>query len=171
MPYTSTLKGGALGKCPVAQVDVVERGAGHGGGGDTDPGALEGGEQGRYRGRSVGGADADPASVEQHLVHTGKCGQGACQERTTGFADRFARLQVDGAAAEFALEDVRGALDDDSAAVDDGDALGEPVGLFEVVGGEQDGQALVTGEAGDLVPHRCTCFGVEAGRRLDCSPG
>lgn len=73
---------------------------------------------------------------------------------------------MDGVPAQFTLEAVGGALDDDMAAVDDGDALGEPVGLFEVVRGEQDGQALVAGEARDLVPHRGAGLRVEAGGGL-----
>jgi hypothetical protein len=61
-----------------------------------------------------------------------------------------AQLDLDGVAAQLALELVRGALGHHPAAVDDGQAPGQPVGLLQVVGGEQDGQALGAGQMGDL---------------------
>ena len=49
---------------------------------------------------------------------------------------------------------------------DDRDALGEPVGLLEVVRREEDRQALGLGEPLDLDPHRRARLGVESCRRL-----
>ena len=79
---------------------------------------------------------------------------------------RVDELDLDGVALELALERVRRALGDDPAAVDDGQLRGQPVGLLEVVGGEQDRHPLVAGEALDLVPHVGPRLGVEAGGRL-----
>ena len=54
-----------------------------------------------------------------------------------------------------------GAFADDAAFVDDDDAVGEGVGLFEVVGGEEDGFAA-GGEGADLLPEAAAGFDVEA---------
>ena len=75
-------------------------------------------------------------------------------------------LDVHGVAAEFALELVGRALGDDPPAVHDGQPAGEPVGLLQVVRGEQDGQPLVGGEPPDLVPHGRARLRVQAGGRL-----
>ena len=58
------------------------------------------------------------------------------------------------------------ALGDELAAVDDPDAVGEHVGLLEVLRREEDRRALLAGEARDLVPQRGARLDVEAGRRL-----
>jgi hypothetical protein len=57
-------------------------------------------------------------------------------------------------------------LDHDPAVADDRDALGEAVGLLEVMRGEQDRQPLALGEPLELLPHRRARLRVEAGRRL-----
>ncbi len=54
----------------------------------------------------------------------------------------------------------------DPPAVHDRQAPREPVGLLEVVGGEQDREALLGGEVGDLLPHVRARLGVEAGGGL-----
>lgn len=97
-------------------------------------------------------------------MHAGQPGERVAQQGA--FGDGLAQLHVDGVAAELALQLVGGALDDDPAAVHDRDPLAEPVGLFEVVGGQHYGEPLVAGEAGDLVPHRGAGLGVEAGGGL-----
>ena len=53
------------------------------------------------------------------------------------------------------------AFADHAALVDDDDAVGERVGLFEVVRGEQDGLAAGGSDA-DLRPHAAAGFDVEA---------
>src|SRR5690606_26642026 len=53
-------------------------------------------------------------------------------------------------------------LDDVAAVVDDGDAVAQPVGLVEVVGGEDDGGAA-GGEVRDGVPDFAAPGRVEAG--------
>ena len=50
-------------------------------------------------------------------------------------------------------------------AVEHGDAVGEPVRLLEVLGGEEDGHPLA-GEPGDRVPHRLAAARVEPDGRL-----
>ena len=76
------------------------------------------------------------------------------------------RRRLDGRPADLGLERVRRALGDDLAGVDDPDPVGERVGLLEVLGGEEDGHALVGGEPRDLVPERGAALHVEAGGRL-----
>src|SRR6266540_3384208 len=62
------------------------------------------------------------------------------------------QLDLDRIAAELRLQLLRRALDDDLPVVDDRQAPRQPVGLLEVVGGQQDGEPLA-GQAGDLLPH------------------
>ena len=76
-------------------------------------------------------------------------------------ARRSWRLDV----ADGGLELVGGALGDDAAAVDDRDAVGELVGLVEVLRGEQHGRAR-RDEPADGVPHLRAGARVEAGGRL-----
>ena len=76
------------------------------------------------------------------------------------------RRRLDRRAADLGLERVGRALGDDPAGVDDPDPVGERVGLLEVLGGEEDGHAVVVGEPRDLVPERGAALHVEAGRRL-----
>jgi hypothetical protein len=57
------------------------------------------------------------------------------------------------------------ALGDDPAAIDDGDAVAEHLGLVHVVGREQD-RAAVLAEAAQQVPQLPPRLRVEPGRRL-----
>jgi hypothetical protein len=50
--------------------------------------------------------------------------------------------------------------------VDDPDAVGEHVGLLEVLRGEEDRDAVVAGQPRDLVPQGAAALHVEAGGRL-----
>ena len=72
---------------------------------------------------------------------------------------------LDALAADLRLQLVGGAAGDDPAVVDDGDAVGQLVGLFQVLGGEQEGRALAHPVADDL-PHAEPAARVEPGRRL-----
>ena len=75
------------------------------------------------------------------------------QPRAVG---RIGRGRLDRGLADLGLERGGGALGDDLAAVDDPDAIGEAVGLLEVLGGEEDGHALVVREPLDLLPERAS---------------
>ena len=75
------------------------------------------------------------------------------------------QFQHDVAAADAAFQFGRGAVGDDGAAVDDGDAGGELVCFFEVLGGEEDRRALFCQPAHD-VPHDGPSARVDAGGRL-----
>ena len=82
------------------------------------------------------------------------------------FGDRALRqLQLDVGMADLGLQRLRRALGDDPAAVDDADVVGELVGLLQVLGGEEDGGALVV-ERPHLLPDRLAADRVEAGGRL-----
>jgi hypothetical protein len=63
------------------------------------------------------------------------------------------------------LELVRRPFGDHRAVVDDDDAVGQGVGLVEVLRGQQD-RGPVTGQRPDDVPHPLAGCGVQPGRRL-----
>ena len=73
---------------------------------------------------------------------------------------------LDRRAADLGLQRGRGALGDDVAVVDDPDAVGEHVGLLEVLGRQEDGDAVLAAPAADLLPERGAALDVEAGGRL-----
>jgi hypothetical protein len=77
----------------------------------------------------------------------------------------FGESDLDGLAAEFLLERGRGALADHGAVVDDGDGVGEVVGLFELLSGEQNGRALAD-QLGEEGPQLLSGGRVEPGARL-----
>jgi hypothetical protein len=80
---------------------------------------------------------------------------------SAGFLDS----QLEGGGADGGLELVRGALGDHPAGVDDGDPVGQLIGLIEILGGEQDGGAA--GDQGaDGVPHLASGARIEARGRL-----
>ncbi len=60
------------------------------------------------------------------------------------------------------LQLVRAPRRDHGAAFDDGQLAGQPVGLLQVVRGQQDREALARGQPGDLVPHRRAGLRVQA---------
>ena len=68
--------------------------------------------------------------------------------------------------ADLGLERRGSALRDDAPVVDDPHAIGEHVGLFEVLGGEEHGDPAVAGEALDLLPERAAALDVEPGGGL-----
>ena len=74
-------------------------------------------------------------------------------------------LQLQRRVADRRLQLVRRALGDLAAAVDDGDPVGELVGLVEVLRGQQH-RAAVGDEAADRVPHLAAGARVQAGGRL-----
>jgi hypothetical protein len=49
--------------------------------------------------------------------------------------------------------------------IDDGDPLGQGVGLFQVVGGEEDRDSFVA-KAADLLPQVGPALGIQPGGRL-----
>ena len=73
---------------------------------------------------------------------------------------------MDARPADLGLERRRSALRDDPPVVDDPDAVGEHVGLLEVLRREEDGDALVAGEPRDLLPECGAALDVETRRRL-----
>ena len=69
-------------------------------------------------------------------------------------------------APDLGLQRGRRSLGDDVAVVDDPDAVGEHVRLFEVLGREEDRDAVVPRQPRDLLPERAPALRVEPGRRL-----
>ena len=89
------------------------------------------------------------------------------RQQLRGLLERGAVVQddLDALAADLRLELVGGAAGDDLAAVDDGDLVGELVGLLEVLRRQQERRALPHLVADD-VPHAQAAARVEAGGRL-----
>ncbi len=85
--------------------------------------------------------------------------------RTRGSESIDAGAHLEGLAARLAFEALRGVVGDDLAVVDDRDLVGEGIRLFQVLGGEQDGGALLDQHA-DHVPHVVALGRVEARGRL-----
>ena len=104
---------------------------------------------------------AAPSSAVSSLLHERR------RRRAARRPAASAPASADGhhVAGDLPLELGRRALGDDLAVVDDGDPVAERVGLVEVVGGEEDGHALVAQPA-HLVPHVGAALRVEAGGRL-----
>src|SRR5919198_356700 len=76
------------------------------------------------------------------------------------------RDRLDRRLRDLGLERGRGALGDDVPVVDDPDAVGEHVGLLEVLRRQEDGDALLAREPADLAPERGAALNVEPRRRL-----
>ncbi len=104
-------------------------------------------------GLGAGGGAAPLAEAVEH----------AAQAVAIGGVDRDG---LDRGAADLGLQLPRRALGDDRAAVDDPDAVGEHVGLLEVLRGEEDRDPVLLGQAPDLLPQRGAALRVEAGGRL-----
>ncbi len=77
----------------------------------------------------------------------------------------LADQQLDVGVADFILQRLGSALGDDPAAVDDPDVVGQLVGLLQVLGGEEDGGAVVV-QRPHLLPDRFPADRVEPGGRL-----
>ena len=88
-------------------------------------------------------------------------------ERARGRLERVrvGEAEADVAAGDQPLELVRRALGDEPAVVEDGDPVGELVGLVQVLRGQEDGHAAGDEVADDL-PHRAPAARVQAGGRL-----
>ena len=119
-------------------------------------------QQARHRPAAVVGASPQLAAVEGHVADPGHVLHG----RAGGAVVLAGQLNLDRVAAQLALELLWGAPGDDRAAIDDRQMGRELVCLLEVVGRQQDGLAVLTGERRDLVPHRGADLGIEPGRRL-----
>ena len=74
---------------------------------------------------------------------------------------RGAGHDLDARPPDLVLERLRRALGDDPTVVDDPHAVGEHVGLLEVLGGEEDRHAAVGGQALHLLPERAAALRVE----------
>jgi hypothetical protein len=136
------------------------RGSGGGlGGGEGQVGVL----QGRLVEMELadGGAGGDQAV--EHLVGLTGRGDRAGDPALVVRAPVDADPQPQPAAA--AAQPVRGVLGGQPAAVQDGDAVGQLSGLLQVLGGQEDGAALVA-QLAHLLPERPPALGIEAGTRL-----
>ena len=83
-----------------------------------------------------------------------------------GLLRRVGGNDLDGRAADLGLQRGGSALCHDPAVIDDPDPVGEHVGLLEVLGREEDGDAVVLREPAHLLPQRRPALDVEAGGRL-----
>ena len=78
---------------------------------------------------------------------------------------RVAELEPDDLRADARLQLLRCAAGDDPAVVEQGDRVGQLVGLLQVLGGEQDGHAFVD-QVADGAPELLAAARVQPGRRL-----
>jgi hypothetical protein len=106
-------------------------------------------------------AVAGDAEDEPFLVWCGSVEKdsGCAQGRGVG------ELEADVPAGDTPFQLVGRALRDDPAAVEDGDPIGELVGLVEVLRGQEDGDAAGR-EIADAVPHLAAAARVEPGGGL-----
>ena len=125
---------------------------------DLDGGAVELVEQGA-QGRHV--------AVARHLQGQGLLVAGRGGEQPAGGLELAlpGEAQLDVPAGDAALELVGGALGHDPAVVKQRDPVGELVGLLQLLGGEEDGDAA-GGEVADDLPHGLPAARVKPGRRL-----
>ena len=115
-------------------------------------------------------ASALGAAGQPHRRALGRGGRGLAEAREhRGQALLVVRVgghRLERDAADLGLQRRRRALGDDPPVVDDPDAVGEHVGLLEVLRREEDGDALLAREPLDLGPERAAALRVEARRRL-----
>jgi len=114
------------------------------------------------------GAIAPLPALERSARRVGACGARALERAEAGERLAGARrgvgvgqLDVQRRLAHVRLEVLRRALGDEPPARDDPDPVSELLGLLEVLGGQEDGGALVV-EAAQLAPQRRSAGGVEA---------
>ena len=106
-------------------------------------------------------------AVELHGARAGARGRLGAEAREERRAAARARRRRSGTTSTVGLpisrlQLRRRALGDDPAVVDDPDAVGEHVGLLEVLRRQEDGHALVAREPADLLPERGAALRVEA---------
>ena len=128
-----------------------------------DPGPFQRAEQGRQGGSAVVGPGAQLGSGHGDLADRRELAQRRVQ---LGRVARNGQLDVHGVAVQPGLQLVRAAGRHDRATLDDGQLAGEPVGLLQVVRGQQDGEAFARGQPRDLIPHRGARLRVQARGRL-----
>ena len=154
-----------VGVARLAQIHVVERGPGDRRGGDADAGGIERREQSRaarWRRYPPAPAGCGPPARSRGAVPSSPPSAAWTWPRRNGLG----KLHLDGVAAQLGFQPLRRALDHDLPVVDDGDALRQVVGLFQVVRRQHDGQPVLARQPGDLAPHVGPRLRVEAGRRL-----
>lgn len=113
------------------------------------------------------GAQVALAAVAGDLEGEGVVVAGAVGQRGGGVAvgGGVGEAEPDVSAGDEPLQFLGGAFGGDPAVVEHGDAVGEFVGLLQVLGGEEDGDA-VGDEGADDLPHGVAGAGVEAGGGL-----
>src|ERR1700676_4280444 len=105
---------------------------------------------------------ASPLGTAQisHLVETARFlfTNSVTGQRQEGLLQTFS--------ASLPLELIGSALGDDLAVVDDGDAVGDALGFFHVMGGEENSDLLILVEFFHVCPKLVTGLGVQAERGL-----
>ena len=143
--------------------DVVERRAAEPDVVDRDPGVVEIADD---LDEALGAGPRGRGDAARVVVDGGLALAVARDDRD-GLRDHrpVADDDLDPLAADLRLERVGGPAGDDLAAVDHGDAVGELVGLLQVLRGQQDRRPFLDALA-DHLPHAEPAARIEAGRRL-----
>jgi hypothetical protein len=137
--------------------------AGLGGGDVAEAVLVGGGDDFGEEAVDDAGEDAEAALDDFDAGDAFDGGEGFFEE--AAIADAVHAEVVDDVAADAGFERSGRVFDEDFAVVDDGESVAEFVGLFHVVGGEDDGDAFAA-EASDGFPHGDTALRIEAGAGL-----
>ena len=141
--------------------DVVQGGAVHGEARDQDPVRVGRVEQRADLGGAAVGRHADRQAGRVAVHRTGRRSTGRPASKAAALGQ--VRSSRWAATRRFSSAAVPSAID--APAVQDRDRSGQPVGLLQVLRGEEDGHAG-GGQALDDPPHGQAALRVEAGRRL-----
>ena len=146
----------------VAEIDVVERRAGHRHRGDRVAGRLERGQSGWHGGCTVACPRTNALTVPGDLAQP----VDPRAQRIERQLRRLQQLDLERISLQRALQLLRAARGDDAAAIDDRKLRSKLVGLFEVVRRQEDRHLLLGRKRSDLDPHVGARLWIEAGRRL-----
>ena len=144
----------------VFEEDVVQAGAGQGEGLDLYACCGRRRHDLRHAGGTVLHVQVQMVAVEDRLAGDALLLE---QHREVPFlGSGFFEEHHNGITVDAVFQFLRAAHDADAAVVDDGHAMGQFVGLFQVVGGEEDGEAVIAVEVLDQAPQALAAADVQS---------
>ena len=170
-PFSGVVAGALERAAGLREEDVVERGRVDSRLASVRPGVVDGAHDAGEVGEPVVQPDGDVARRVAERAAEAREDRARAAPRSAPVG----RDRLDGRPADLGLERRRRALGDDVAVVDDPDAVGEDVGLLEVLRGQEDGDAVLAREPARPPPRaRCGsgCRGRSSARRgRGCAAG